>query len=212
MTAQSVGEIIKNGIVFDLKNWSSKMPPSDDLARNVENLFQLLNERQIDYLLVGGIALLSYIDGRNTQDIDFIMSQSALYNLPELEVIEENRDFARANFNSLQVDILLTNNNLCKTVQIECSSQQKFGNLTVPTSTVEGLILLKLYALPSLCRQEKFDKVSIYETDILLLLLRHSVDIDKVLRKLAKHVLDTDLEEINQIVLDIQNRMQRFQR
>ncbi|MEO0351113.1 MAG: hypothetical protein AAF282_13815 [Cyanobacteria bacterium P01_A01_bin.15] len=40
MTAQSVGEIIKNGIVFDLKNWSSKMPPSDELASNVENLFQ----------------------------------------------------------------------------------------------------------------------------------------------------------------------------
>lgn len=212
MTAQSVGEIIKNGIIFDLKNWSSKMPPSDDLVRNVENLFQLLNERQIDYLLVGGIALLSYIDGRNTQDIDFIMSQRSLQQLPELEIIEENRDFARANFNSLQVDILLTKNSLFKTVQTECSSQQQFGNLTVQTSTVEGLILLKLYALPSLYRQGKFDKVSIYETDILLLLLRHSVDINKVLGKLAKHVLDTDLEEINQIVVDIQQRMQRFQR
>lgn len=211
MTAQSVDEIIKNGIVFDLKNWNTAMPPADDLARNVESLFQLLDERQIDYLLVGGIALLSYIDGRNTQDIDFIMSQHSLEKLPELEVIEENRDFARANFNNLQVDIRLTKNSLFQSVQKDCSSQQQFGQLTIRTSTVEGLILLKLYALPSLYRQGKFDKVSIYETDILLLLLRHDADVEKLLGKLAKHVLATNLEEINQIVSDIQQRMQRFQ-
>lgn len=211
MVAQPVGEIIKNGIIFDLKNWSSKMQSPDDLARNVETLFKLLNERQIDYLLVGGIALLSYVDGRNTQDIDFIMSQSSIQKLSELEVIEENRDFARADFNGLQVDILLTNNSLFRTVQAECSSEQQFGNLIIKTSTVEGLILLKLYALPSLYRQGRFDKVSIYETDILLLLLRHSIDLETLLHKLARHILATDLEEIQQIVIDIQQRMRRFQ-
>ena len=68
-----------------------------------------------------------------------------------------------------------------------------------------------MYALPSLYGQGQFDKVSIYETDILLL-LRYNVDMGKLLGKLAKHVLATDLEEINQIVIGIQQRMQRFQR
>ncbi len=33
-----------------------------------------LAERKIEYWLVGGVALLSYVDGRNTQDIDLIGS------------------------------------------------------------------------------------------------------------------------------------------
>ena len=74
MATQSVGEIIKNGFVFDLKNWSSMMTQPNDLICSVESLFKLLDERQIDYLLVGGVALLSYVDGRNTQDINLILS------------------------------------------------------------------------------------------------------------------------------------------
>lgn len=210
MTAVSVSEIISNGIVFDLKNWDAKMPESDDLTRNIDNLFQLLNDRQIDYLLVGGIALLSYIDGRNTQDIDFIMSRQALEQLTEFDVIEENNDFARARFNNLQVDILLAKNSLFNTVQKQHASQRTFGTLTIQTSTVEGLVLLKLYALPSLYRQGKFDKVSIYETDVLLLLLRYAVDLEKLLDTLKKHVLASDLDEIKQIVSDIQKRLDRF--
>jgi hypothetical protein len=73
-------------------------------------------------------------------------------------------------------------------------------------------VLLKLYALPSLYRQGKFDKVSIYETDILLLLLRHEVDMSKLLKILAGYVLASEMQEVNQVVVDIRQRMKRFQR
>ncbi|KPQ33619.1 MAG: hypothetical protein HLUCCA11_17945 [Phormidesmis priestleyi Ana] len=39
------------------------MPTGDDIAIAINRLFELLAERQVDYLLVGGIALLSYVDG-----------------------------------------------------------------------------------------------------------------------------------------------------
>lgn len=38
----------------------------DILIETVSRFFSLLRERQIDYVLVGGIALLQYVEGRNT--------------------------------------------------------------------------------------------------------------------------------------------------
>lgn len=96
-------------------------------------------------------------------------------------------------------------------MQSEYVAERTFGDLKVRTSTVEGLVLLKLYALPSLDRQGKFDKVSIYETDILLLLLRQSVDMDALLKVLSRYVLESDMQEIEQVVNDICLRMARFQ-
>ena len=208
---QSVGKIVRNGILFDPKNWGRVMSGTEDLAQGVERLFRLLTERQIEYLLVGGIALLSYVEGRNTQDIDLILSKGALENFSELVVTEQNRDFARATFGKVQVDLLLTDNPLFQLVQTDYCAERQFGDLTIRISTVAGLMLLKLYALPSLYRQGKFDKVSIYETDILLLLLRHDVDLEKLLGIVADYVMESDLVEIKQIVVDIQQRIKRFQ-
>ena len=38
------------------------------LFQAVDRLFGLLEHRKIAYVLVGGIALLQYVDGRNTED------------------------------------------------------------------------------------------------------------------------------------------------
>ncbi|MEL6902918.1 MAG: hypothetical protein AAFP07_18420 [Cyanobacteria bacterium J06606_4] len=210
MSVSSISKIVQNGIWFDLKNWRELMPNDDNLTAIIDRLFKLLEERQVDYLLVGGVALLSYVDGRNTQDIDFIFSRKSLERFPELVVTEENKDFARANFGDLQVDLFLTDNQLFSLVQANYETEKTFGSLKVRTSTVEGLILLKLYALPSLYRQGKFDKVSVYETDILLLMLRHDVDIDGLLQVLTEYLLESDMQEINQVVADISKRMERF--
>ena len=60
---------------------------------SVEHLFSLLEERKIEYLLAGGIALLKYVEGRNTEDIHLIMALGSLRNLPEIEIASENDDF-----------------------------------------------------------------------------------------------------------------------
>jgi hypothetical protein len=207
----AIGEIVRNGVVFDMKNWNGNVASEDSLPQVVDRLFNLLDQRQISYLLVGGVALLSYVDGRNTQDVDFILARQSLSELPELVVAEEDQNFARAAFEQLQVDLLLTQNPLFKLVLQNYSTERPFGDRTIYCVTVEGLVLLKLYALPSLYRQGQFDKVSIYESDITLLMLRYPVDVDALATILKRYILATNWVELEQIIDDIQARMARFQ-
>ena len=52
------------------------------------DLFRLLAERRVDYLLVGGLAMLTYVKGRNTKDVDLLLSLEASHQIPELEIRE----------------------------------------------------------------------------------------------------------------------------
>ncbi len=206
----AIGEIVKNGILFDLKNWKKGMSNTDQFVQFIENVFDTLTERKIDYLLVGGVALLSYVEGRNTQDIDLILAKSDLQALPEITIIEENNDFIRGEFRGLTIDILLTQNRLFNKIIQEFATIRQFGTKNIRCVSVEGLVILKFYALPSLYRQGKFERVSIYENDILLLLLNYSVDLEEVLQILSNYLLPSDLEELNEIATDIESRIKRF--
>jgi len=206
----TISEIVKNGIIFDIKNWGNDHSGAGDLSENIDLLFALFQEREIDYLLVGDLTLLSYVNGRNTQDIDLILSPKNLTALPELTIADKNQNFARGNFKNLQVDILLTQNALFKYIAKNCITSRQFGDLTVRCVTVEGLLILKLYALPDLYRLSKFDRASIYENDILLLLLKYPTDLKPIWKLLQKHLLPTDITEIEDITADIQKRIQRF--
>lgn len=69
----------------------------------------MLHEREADYLLVGGgVAMLRYVEGRNTEDVDLIFTVSDLAKLPGLEVEHEDADFVRGRFGGLRVDLFLT--------------------------------------------------------------------------------------------------------
>lgn len=214
MTIQSsvqIGNIIRHAIVFNVRNWEGGTMNSDSLLQSVENLLVLLEEREIDYVLVGGIALLCYVEGRNTQDLDLVMALSSLNKLPELNIVSQDMYFVRAYFRELQLDVLLTKNPLFKTVQSKYVKRQRFFEREIPLATVEGLLLLKLYALPSLYRQGNFARVGIYENDIATLLHYYPPNMDNLLKELAKYVTKSDLTEINGVVSDIQKRLSRFQ-
>lgn len=213
MTIQSsaqIGNIIRNAVVFNVKNWDGGRMNSDSLLQSVQDLFAVLEQRKIDYVLVGGIALLHYVEGRNTQDLDLLMALSSLKKLPELEVTSQDMDFARAGYNGLQIDILLTQNPLFKAVHSRHSKKQPFLDRDIPIATVEGLLLLKLYALPSLYRQGNFARVGIYENDIATLIHSYQPDVSLLLGELAKHLNESDLAEIKGILSDIHQRIQRF--
>src|SRR5580698_9202165 len=149
---------------------STGMPVPQDAL----DLFRLLSERQVDYLLVGGMAMLTYVKGRNTKDVDLLMSLESSHQIPELEIRDRQDFFARAQFRSLQVDLLFTFNPLFKIVQERFATTHRFAELEVPAATVEGLIVLKLYALPSLYRQFQMDRAALYENDITMLMANHS--------------------------------------
>jgi hypothetical protein len=112
-----IGNVIRNAIVFKFNNGSREAVNSDSLLESVARLFELLEERRIEYLLVGGIPLLQYVEGRNTEVIDLIMALPDLKSLPEIEVTSQDKDFARGQFDALQIDILLTRNRLFEKVR-----------------------------------------------------------------------------------------------
>jgi hypothetical protein len=70
----SIGQVVRRAIVFNFRNWRGGPVNADPLPAAVTRLFTLLDERRIDYALVGGIALLQYVEGRNTEDIDLILA------------------------------------------------------------------------------------------------------------------------------------------
>lgn len=206
----AIGEIIQNGVLFDMKNWGNDLSNANNLPEIVDRLFTTLAERNIKYLLVGGVALLSYIEGRNTQDIDLILSIDDLAEFPEITITDENKDFARGLYQALQIYLLLTRNPLFELVRNHYATNREFGDRVVRCVTVEGLLLLKLFALPSLYRQGNFSRVSIYENDITLLMLNYSVDLESILQELSRQLIATDMQEIQEIVSDIKSRIQRF--
>ena len=213
MTIQSsvqIANVIRSAVAFSIKNWLGGSMNSDSLIQSVEDLFSVLEQRKIDYVLVGGIALLHYVEGRNTQDLDLLMALSSLEKLPELNISSQDMYFVRANYGELQIDILLTKNPLFKKVHSQYSKEQRFLDRNIPIATVDGLLLLKLYALPSLYRQGNFARVGIYENDIATLFHDYEPDANTLLTELANYVSESDLAEIKSIIADIQKRIKRF--
>ena len=206
-----IGDVIRNALVFDFKRSFEGIVNTDNLPQTVARLFKLLDERRIDYVLVGGIALLQYIEGRNTQDIDLIMAVSSLKDLPEIQINDQNDSFARGRFGELQIDLLLTQNPLFARVQREHAVIKPFIEQAIPCATVEGLLLLKMYALPSLYRQGSFARVGIYENDIATLMQLYQPTLAPLFAELSQHLNATDLKAVREIVAEIKQRIARFQ-
>ncbi len=208
--AVHIGQVVRNAVVFNAQRWREGEMNGEPLLRTVQELFALLDERQVSYVLVGGIALLSYVEGRNTEDIDLIMALPSLEKLPEIDIQERDRYFVRGRFKGLQIDVLLTENPLFRLVQERYTTEQTFLERAIPTATVEGLLLLKLYALPSLYRQGDFLRVGIYENDIAALMYAYQPDTEKPLQTLSAYLSENDLSSLKQIVAEIEERIQRF--
>ncbi|MEN3334199.1 MAG: hypothetical protein V7641_3564 [Blastocatellia bacterium] len=205
-----IGNIVRNGVVFNFRNWRGEDVSTNNLLETVARLFALLKERQIDYVLVGGIALLQYVEGRNTEDIDLIMALSSLDSLPEIQIADQNADFMRGKFDELKIDILLTRNPLFDKIRQQYTTIQPFIEQEIPTATVEGLLLLKMYALPSLYRQGNFARVALYENDLAMLIHDYQPELDPLLAELSQYVSDTDLDAVRDILAEIQQRIERF--
>lgn len=187
---------------------SGPVPPAP-VPRDAMDLFRVLHERRTPYLLVGGIAMLTYVEGRNTRDVDLLMSVAAMRQIPELKIEDENDFFARGKFRSVQVDFLLTANPLFKTVEERFATKHRFAELEVPAATAEGLIVLKLYALLSLYRLLDWDRVYVYESDIKQLLARYNPAIEPLLSLVEAHVDSGDTRELRKFISEERDRRSR---
>lgn len=121
-------------------------------------------------------------------------------------------DFARGKFERLRVDLLLTRNPLFEKVRRQHATTGRFIERDVPCATVEGLLLLKLYALPSLYRQGNFSRVGLYENDVATLIQAYRPPLEPLLSELSDYLSPTDLAAVRDIVAEIQARIDRFRR
>lgn len=196
---------------LQLREGPRPAPPAP-APQDAMELFRLLHERRVNYLLVGGLAMLTYVQGRNTKDVNLLMSVAALEQLPELTIEDRKDFFARGKFRSIQVDVLLTTNPLFKIVQERFATRHPFEELAVPTATVEGMIVLKLFALPSLYRQFDWERIYVYESDVKLLLALHKPAMEPLFKLLEPHISQTDLKELQKIIFEEQQRIAKTER
>ena len=197
-----------DAILANAKAFNPRAKIADiDLRSALHALFDELARSEVDYLLVG-VALLSFVEGRNTQDVDLIIGpDDALRTLRSASF--RDRDFGSATFHGVNVDLLLTTNELFSYVRAHERTTISFDGRTIPSASREGLILLKLYALPSLYRQGKLDRAALYETDIKMLHQNVAIDDDRLLSMLAGHLAAHDVQELRNI-LEEQRRHRRF--
>ena len=149
--------------------------------------------------------MLHYVQGRNTEDIDLIISVSSLQALPEIALTSQENNFARGTFATLQIDFLLTRNPFFAMVQRRYATIKPFRERDIPCATVEGLLLLKLYALPSLYRQGNFARVGLYENDIATLMHDYRPDLGPLFEELEPYLSASDIATLRDIVADIQH-------
>ena len=205
------GRILRDAVFGDPKRPEEERMAAEALATTAGRLLELLHEREVDYLLVGGLALLQYVEGRNTADVDLIMALEDLDGLPELRQSGRRDAFVRARFGALQVDVLLTDDPLFAHVRERHAVTRSFAERDVPCATVEGLLLLKLYALPPLYRQGSFARVGIYENDVTTLMQAYRPDVAALLDELAAFVGEEDMGSIREIVAEVEARIVRFE-
>jgi hypothetical protein len=196
-------------------------PGSDIIEQLGEVFLDTLVEREIDCVLVGAMAMLMYVSGRNTQDLDFIASRREVRRLPEVIEAYKNdeKNFREGYFGSLKVDFLLTGNRLFKRIAERYSQPMVIGNRTLKVATPEGLVIMKLYAIPTLLYQFREDKILRYEADLADLLAGTEVRDTVVLDELKKHLkpgeflaAKTVLQDIRERIAQIRKRLQQFPR
>lgn len=184
----------------------------NDLDATVNRLLSQLEASGTPYMLVGGLALLRYVAGRNTEDIDLVMALGDARRVPDLKLLRHDRDFAQAAFQGLTVDLLLTSNVLFERIRRRYADAMDYLGHRVPVATAAGLVVLKLYALPSLYRQGEHAKVQLYEGDIAMLLQAQPIDVERVFAELATAVSASDLAELRSIHAEIAARLARGDR
>lgn len=171
----------------------------------------LLESKGIEYALVGGAALLTMDDcQRPTDDFDFIIDKGDIEQIEELERESSDRNFGRYLYQGTRIDALYRDNPIFEYVMTRCLDCAVIEGRDITRATPEGIVLLKLYALPSLYRQGQQRRAMTYEDDISgLLLYCDGISFEKLLKVLSGELLPSQIDKLRSILEDCQRRVQR---
>ena len=175
------------------------------------SFIELLESKNIEYALVGGAALLTMDDcQRPTDDFDFIIAKVDIEQVSELTVESSDRNFGRYLYQGTRIDALYRENPIFEYVMKNCLDGAVIEGKEIVRATPEGIVLLKLYALPSLYQQGQPRRAATYENDILGLLMQPvEISFERVLKVLASELLSSQVDELRSILEDCQRRAQR---
>lgn len=171
----------------------------------------LLESMDIEYALVGGAALLTMDDcQRPTDAFDFNISKADINRVSELTQESSDHNFGRYSYKGVRIDALYRSNPVFSYVIDNCVDTVTLEGKSIIRATPEGIIVLKLYVLPSLYLQGQQRKAVTYENDILGLLMQPvDVSFDRMLKVLARELLPSQINELRDILEDCQRRAQR---
>ncbi len=210
--ARHVGEILAGAATW--QRYRPRMredtgPEADpsEISRQTEALLDLLAEREINCVLVGAVAMLQYVPGRNTKDIDFIMPKSELRRCPEIVVFHEDETFCQASFGCVNVDFLYSRHRLFQEVAVNYCTVRHISGHLIKCATPTGLVILKLFAIPSLLYQFREGKIRQYESDIEGMIETCEVPDDEVLALLQKHLKPGELLAVKTVLTDLRARI-----
>ena len=182
------------------------------------SFIELLESKNIEYALVGGAALLTMDDcQRPTDDFDFIIAKVDIEQVSELTVESSDRNFGRYLYQGTRIYdqgtriyALYRENPIFEYVMKNCLDGAVIEGKEIVRATPEGIVLLKLYALPSLYQQGQPRRAATYENDILGLLMQPvEISFERVLKVLASELLSSQVDELRSILEDCQRRAQR---
>ena len=175
------------------------------------SFIELLESKNIEYALVGGAALLTMDDcQRPTDDFDFIIAKSDIDSVNELTAESSDRNFGRYSYQGTRIDALYRANPIFEYVMGNCLDSAIIEGKEIVRATPEDIILLKLYALPSLYQQGEQRRAITYENDILGLLIQSvEIDFDSVLKVLSRELLPSQIDKLSNILEDCQRRAKR---
>lgn len=176
------------------------------LSAAVRSLFTDLSQSGIPHLLVGALAMLQHVDGRSTRNIDLIVALDDLDKLSGFRSDQREDWFTTGTVGSLRVHLWHTALPFFATVMHNHAETRRLLNVPIRCATLEGLVLLKLFTLPSLYRQGKVQRAALYETDILQLLLHQPRDPEGILLQLQAHMPASDIKALGKILHEIQQR------
>lgn len=160
--------------------------------------------------------MLTHVHGRNTEDVNLVLSVPDQKRLaPEVRILEREEIAATGRLGGLRVDFLAAEIPLFAHVTTHHAEGRRLelpgGPRELRCATPEGLMLLKLFALPSLYRQGRMDRVRLYEADLGgLLFLFPALDPAGLLAQLRPHLLPSDVDELRKVLDDLRPRPGRF--
>ena len=202
----AICQSIYDANAFNIQNWRDGFPIDYDmLPELVIKFLNLLEEKQVDFCIVGGIAYLAYIQDRNTKDLDILISVTELEKIIDyVEVTNKDVNFTNTRFEGMSIDFLKTSNAIFDYVKKHETTKYNFTEGLYPVATINGLILMRFDAIIDLYQKAKFEKIPRYELDLLYLTRNFPVDWEHIWKISQKFFTDGQINEFKRMVAEWQ--------